>query len=172
MGSRFPRRMSTATDTGRRIIILPLAATFMILGTGAVVSDAGTFNGVLDGAAIALSNSPVAQPTKLATELYSSMRNGTIIKFTEASNGVAAMISEDKEGQEGTEVSEGSEISKPSETAKTIESTEQSTSTEAGESTEQSTSTEAGESTEQSTEGPETSEVSEGSGDTSPGLSR
>jgi len=59
MGSRFRRRMSTATHGRRRIIILPLAPTFIISGTGAVLSDVGTFNGIRDGVAIALSNGSV-----------------------------------------------------------------------------------------------------------------
>jgi len=168
MGSRFQRPTSTVTHTRRRILVLSLAATSIISGTGAVLSDGGTFNAVRDDVVIALSNGPVAPPAKLATELYLNMRNGPSITFTEASNGVAAMISEDKESKEGTEVSEGSETSKSSETTKTIESMEQSTSTEASESMEQLTPTEAGESTER----PETSETSESSGDISPGLNR
>jgi len=51
--------MSTATHGRRRIIILPLAPTFIISGTGAVLSDVGTFNGIRDGVAIALSNGSV-----------------------------------------------------------------------------------------------------------------
>jgi len=162
MGSRFQRPTSTVTYTHRRILVLSLTATSIISGTGAVLSDGGR-----DGV-IALSNGPVAQPAKLATELYLNMRNGRSIAFTEAGNAVAAMISEDKESKEGTEVSEGSETSESSETTKTIESMEQSTSREASESTEQLTTTEAGESIER----PETSETSESSDDASPGLNR